>query len=197
MGQSSSDYGLDLPPLNLSETHFSTSYLLQRIFQAKDESAPVHRFMVRSTFLRVVEHAIREYQMARAEVTEAASKPKVGNVGVVSPYIRASSHLETCITSMHRAVRFCTAPRKLGIRLSRAGPDSIRCDTARTALTNFRNAIQHLDTSIYKDTVGAGPISPVTCQGMLMVANQSIPVQSVVSWLEELSKIAAQVLVAP
>jgi hypothetical protein len=184
-------FSIELPPLNLGEVDFSVAYVAQELFNGKDSEAHAHRRTVRRTFLRLVEHAVREYQIAAGEI---ARRPAVGTGIVLSPYIKASSHLETCITTMHRAARFASAPRKIGLQPPAPPSDSIRSSAASKVLADLRHAIQHLDERIFNDRLGDGPISPATQDGRLWVAQESIALDSLVAWLQELHHLAELVV---
>ena len=65
-----------------------------------------------NSFIRLVDKVVLEYEAARLSLLEYVSAPR----GVMSPLFNAAGHLENCLNSLKRAIRFAdgSVPRRHG-----------------------------------------------------------------------------------
>jgi hypothetical protein len=135
-------YGLDLPPPPDLRTGLESVYRFERAINALDQAKTPPWFELAHSFFRMIEHAARAYHSATREVKR--SHVALGTL-LLGSQLRAANHLETFITSMHRATQFLRALEKAGLSLSVASAGSVRTDLSMRVLADLRNATHHLD----------------------------------------------------
>jgi hypothetical protein len=113
-------------------------------------------------YVRLVDKAVVEYQAARAALAEFERNHSSRSNA------RVQSHLETCIQSLNRALRFLEAMRGQGERRTDGSPLiprprdlAILADPVRGRIRNFRDAIEHYEEHLLKGKLpGAGSSAP-------------------------------------
>lgn len=104
-----------------------------------------------SGFVRLVDKAVREYELARL----AFEQYLASGADTLSPYFKAADHLENCLGSARRAIRYA---RRIRRDPSAAGIDKqdmpTEADERRVA--RFRNAAEHADEQVADGTLQAG-----------------------------------------
>lgn len=182
-------FKLDLPVLAAMEPDPLSPAHTQALMERLNAEAPEKR-AVSCTFVRLVEHAVREYRLAAAEVAQQSGTEAAPGLH----YLRATTCLESCMTSMHRAAQCLRALEGLGLAPTVRRSHGVRSDLALVALAGMRNATQHLDKRVLANQSGTGQIAPVTRDGDLCIANASVRIELLVAWLRELHEIAGQLL---
>ncbi len=139
-------------------------------------------------FLRMVDKAVFEYEAARV-----ALEQYVASQNMTSLILRAVAHLETCINSTHRALKFVEHMRQY-----QAAPDIDRVvqralSSDGRAIPSIRNAIEHMDNWISTGQVRAGdPVAlMVSEQGdMVSIASEQLSFHDLARLLSRLHALA-------
>jgi len=184
---------LELPALPAGEPNGLTADVAEAITE-RLRADTAERRALGCTFIRLVEHAVREYRLAAAEsAQEGRSEPLPGSIH----YLRAASGLESCMASMHRAAQLLRALEGAGLAAPARRSHGVRSELALVALAGMRTATQNLDKRVLAHQGGSGQIAPVTRDGDLCIANASVRMELLVTWLRELEETAAQLLSSP
>jgi hypothetical protein len=145
-------------------------------------------------FVRLVEKAISDYQLARAAVLTYLDAPP--DTFAVSDLMLATAHTETCVGSMHRAVRFGQRLRRMRSVAPAPVPQkpSVLSSTVERRLATIRNGVEHLDEDVLS------PDRPLPQPAFLRVATrdvslrgETITFEELAKWLRELHDVAAAV----
>ncbi len=164
--------------------------LLSLVFRGR--SLPVDyaaRVMV-STFVRVTEHAVEEYEIAQLRFEEFINRPSNGHLFSL---FNASDHLESCISLIDRACNFLGRMRERP-ELSTLVPNlSVMVKANRQRVAILRNATEHLETRLLKGTISEGDYV------MLSLSNDacelercSIAYAELAGWLTEMHALASR-----
>jgi hypothetical protein len=118
----------------------------------------------RRNFTRLIDKAIREYQLARnsilAQIEESQRPAEVmEREGRFFFILGFTDHLETCLNAVHRVLKLLDRLKaeKLPTPLSRELRRAIEAHTRE--LSTIRNVIEHIDEYIQRDQVADG--SPI------------------------------------
>ncbi len=185
-------FRLELPALPEGEPNDLTADAAQTLTQRLRTESPERRALG-CTFIRLVEHAVREYRLAAAESAQDATEPQRD----VIHYLRAASCLESCMNSMQRAAQLVRALEGAGLAAPARRSHGVRSELALVALAGMRTAMQNLDKRILAHQTGTGQIAPATRDGDLCIANASVRMELLVTWLRELEETAAGLLSSP
>ena len=105
---------------------------------------------------RLVDKALEDYELVRAAFGEFANR-KSNNV--MSPLFRALGHMENCVGTVDRALRFVRRLREDDEFKEVAFPSSLTSkDTARR-IGLLRNGTEHMDSRVIAGTVAEGDLS--------------------------------------
>ena len=143
-----------------------------------------------STYVRVTERAVEEYEMARTQFSEFTNRPSNGHFFSL---FRASDHLESCISHVDRACNFLRAMPK---RAEIAGliPDlAVMIKANRQRIAILRNATEHLETRLMKGKISEGDYV-MLCLGedSCELERRSISYEELASWLTEMHSLASR-----
>jgi hypothetical protein len=118
----------------------------------------------RRNLTRLIDKAIREYQLARASILaqiEESQRPAevMEREGRFLFILGFTDHLETCLNAVHRVLNILDRLKreKLPTPLSRELRRAIEAHTRE--LGKIRNLIEHIDERIQRDEIAAG--SPI------------------------------------
>lgn len=155
---------IQLPDVKVSYTAFG-NFWLNSIFVGG--VSPERQIQVlASTFVRLVESAIREYNMGVARTKEYWGTHDKIALGAIQ---QATSHFESCISDMHRAVKCYTRLRrhpKLGAlsSLNDQRPGFVSA-SVHDQLRNARNEIHHMEELIMSGDVPLGKSASIRADG--------------------------------
>ena len=142
-----------------------------------------------TSFIRLVDKTLVEYKYSRSALLEYVNTP----ANTMSPLFRATAHLETCIHSLKRAIRFAehirrdkkspTIPQKLDV-ISKS---------AQIRITVVRDAIEHMDDRIIKGKIPKnGPVALIMKSDCLELAGEIITYIELAEWIKQLHRLALE-----
>ena len=195
---------LELPDVKVSYNAFGSFWLNSMFVGGVSSDRQIQ--VLASTFVRLVESAIREYNMGVARTKEYWRTHDKIALGAIQ---QATSHFESCVSDMHRAVKFYTRLR----RHPRLGPLSSINDqrpgfvsaAVHDQLRNTRNEIHHMEELIMNGDVpldksvsirADGPEIPhpseqnqtIKTIDRLSVGNCEIKAADICDWLLEMAE---------
>jgi len=136
--------------------YLTASLIAQAIIGFGDSNTKIGQY--RRIYIRLMDKSLREYGLARDAFLSDDSD--------VGRTFRFANHMETCINSLARLnkLRGRIKSEKNTLKL----PDGIRKQVEKSsdAVRHIRNAIEHMDESIQKDSVKKG-------QAIIIVANET------------------------
>ena len=152
-----------------------------------------------NTLARLIDQATDEYRLARRSLTEFL-RPTMPSA---SSYWHSVTHVETCITAVHRALNMVERLRKLGYRLSDRQPLipsprsrflDVTTKATRQRIREFRDSIHHIDERI----LDAGPrdessVSISFMSTKMTLKKMAITYDELSLWIRELHGIIARV----
>jgi hypothetical protein len=137
----------EMPILSDINSQISITLVLNRMFAGGGPKDPKSYALVMN-FIRIVDKLVVEYEQTRAALTEFISTPNE----VISPIMYATNYCESCISTLIRAIN-------LGRRIRRDpnGPEIARkiavlSDSVCSRVKAMKNAIEHIDEKIIKNT---------------------------------------------
>jgi len=139
-----------------------------------------------TTFVRVVDKAILEYQSAREAFLIYGSSREALHIGALS---RGTSHLECCVTNAHRAFTCLHVLKQQQQSPTVDRTTRLLAESMSDAVREARHLIEHVTGEIMKPT-GRWHAPGLTDTGALEVGNVSIPTAQLASALRVLWKIA-------
>ncbi len=137
-----------------------------------------------TTFVRTFDHALRRYETARTNVTEAAEKQQL------VAYLRGIADMEAAVIFLNKAMRL--AARLVESQETRIGKDRLPSHADRDKLRKMRNAIDHDDEPILDGRAGTGEILSLALGSTQMaIADEAgeeriVSYEQFASWLEKL-----------
>ena len=145
-----------------------------------------------NSFVRLTDRSILEHELAREELTSFIDYRSIQS------FFRAQGHLETCIESMHRALNFAEALRRIGLKLpdgtaliSRAKDSEILSSPVRKRIRDLRHAIQHVEERLINSGAPVGkPIALNPDNNGVSLEGVTITYDELARWLRELHKLA-------
>lgn len=158
-----------------------------------------------TTFVRLVESAIREYNMGIAGTREYWTTHDKIALGAIQ---QATSHFESCISDMHRAAKCFTRLRRhqhLGtLSAINSRRPSFVSASVHDQLRNARNEIHHMEDLLMKGEIVQGKSSAIRADGpevvhpseagqtiktidRLAVGNCEVLLSDIAEWLLEMA----------
>ena len=200
----------DVPELNIDLRPLG-GYWMQIIFIGGWTASPQVQALA-NNYMRLTESSVIEYRAGRESVLEYWNSHNSVAIGAIH---RASSHFETCVTNMHRAVNFLRQlrrqrdlPPRLGQILQVDRPMIVR-DTVSGQLRRFRDAIHHVDEMIVDGRYESGQPAALLPGGLeiahpaeenqtiktidrISIGSQELRLPLISEWLTEMHGIASQ-----
>jgi len=119
-----------------------------------------------STFVRLVESAIRDYNMGVAGTKQYWGTHDKIALGAIQ---QATSHFESCISDMHRAVKCFTRLRRhpnLGsLNVINSQRPNFVSASVHDQLRNARNEIHHMEELVMKGDIVQGQAAAIRADG--------------------------------
>lgn len=164
--------------------------LLSLVFRGKALPTDYATRVMVSTYVRVTERAVEEYEMARAEFSEFINRPSNGHLFSL---FKASDHLESCISHVDRACNFLRAMPERA-ELGGLIPNlSVMVKANRKRIAILRNATEHLETRLVKGKISEGDYV-MLCLGedSCELERNSISYAELAGWLTEMHSLASR-----
>ncbi|MFN2399320.1 MAG: hypothetical protein ABR543_11860 [Gemmatimonadaceae bacterium] len=148
-----------------------------------------------TSFLRLVDKAIIGHELARREFTAWNERRSFAAL------LRGQGHLETCVSSMHRALTFAERLRSRGLvtedsqpLIPRARDLPVFSDDARQRIRRLRDAIEHVDAQIIAGECPVGqPIALEPRGAEMWLEDVRIGYGELAAWLRQLRALATTV----
>lgn len=199
-----------LPEISEPSTAISDYWL--RYFFVGSPSQNYQVNVLASTYMRLVEAAIVEYQLGSEALRKVWSDSS--SFGVRAMH-RSISHFESCISNMHRAIaayrRLRSHPDRdqLSVHLADVKP-AFLSDKIANQLRNMRDAVHHLDEKVVNREVTLGQPMALKPDGVevphpteegqtiktfdrLVIGPHMVKFSDVADWLTEMSAVAAKI----
>jgi len=162
-----------------------------------------------STYVRLVEAALVEYELGAAKVREFWSAEEAVSLSAIA---RSSSHFESCISDMHRATNCFRRLRRNQLKDSlcarlKSERAAFATQAAGDEIRLMRNEIHHLENSIIEGQLRTdqpialipyGPEQPHPTEvqqtlrviDRLVITGFQLPFTIVAAWLTEMGRVA-------
>ncbi len=145
--------------------------------------------------IRIVDKAVFEYEEARSSYLQQVATLRDGALLPLSALFRSVAHMETCIHSVRRALRFID--RLKSHKGSPAIPRTTRkiINSYTKAFVDIRDIVEHMDEMIADGRFVRGrmPMLMLTQSGDgVSIADKSIQFDALASLLRELKKLAKE-----
>ena len=176
-----------MPDLSMLFRRVSLNYILNAMFRragAKDDRA---RIFIQN-YIRLVDKSLEEYEFARTNFQTFVSDETNTSFGAL---FRAIGHMENCMYSLARAIRFAAAMAEHPEMGEHIGQLAVLSKSARTAVEKIRNSVEHMDERVRNLKVRAGDLSALwLAEEVLELEGRTIAYSDLASWLRELHALA-------
>jgi hypothetical protein len=163
-----------LPDLSKLDPHLSREHTLKVVFNAAGSPDQQVAVLLKS-YLRLVDKGVSEYQATTAALAGATTHQ----------LLVAAGHLENCVLTMRRALRF--AYRLKSLQSAPTPPRQAAIFQARTqeSLIRVRDAIEHLDERLLNEQIPDGsPVVLLIDGDNLVIGDITLPARDLAAWLE-------------
>ncbi len=177
--------------------------------------SPSNRYQINaltSTYVRLVEAALFEYQAGSVKLKEYWATHSSLNLGAMH---RSMSHFESCISNMYRAINCFLKlrrdrkqdPLSLLLNAEKAG---FAADSVANRIRTIRNEIHHLEEMVVKERIADGqpfalkpdgaerphftePNQTIKTIDKLVIGSREVRFNELAIWLTEMSHFAAKI----
>lgn len=179
-----------MPDLDSLFVPVLSNHLLNVVLRkAGPNDAKAQQYLI--SFIRITDKALMEYKAARISLYEFVNSKEIH----LSLIFQCVSHLETCLNSVRRALRFFDQMKR-----HQSGPffqrqDSKLIDRYDKSITDIRHAIEHMDERIQHDKIEAGkPIALLVNESgdRVEIANESLSFDTLASLLRKIHALAEE-----
>jgi len=140
------------------------------------------------SYVRIVDKALEDYELCRSAFDEYVHR--VSN-NTLSPLFRAIGHMENCLNSIERALRFVA---RMGEDTELAGivpALSVMRTSNRRRLSTLRNAVEHLDERVINNKICEGDFTTLWMdEDHMKLQEVRVGYQEFGGWLTELHTLA-------
>jgi hypothetical protein len=141
-------------------------------------------------YVRLVDQTLWEYKAARESLQEYVETPN----NVISPLFRTIAHLEACINTTWRAIRFARRMRR-NKNSPRIDKLPVLSDTVASQIDKLRNAIEHLENKILNGAIAEGePTTLIAKSDGIELAGIEIFYLELANWIKELHSLAESII---
>jgi len=179
----------NMPDLSRLDSKKVLTHALNRTFAGGGSKDPV-AVALSMNFIRLTDHLIFEYESCRRQILEFISK---GHDSHLLPYFRAVCHMETAVTTMHRAIRLAQRLRNMKLAVPVPVPKRVAIFTAtvENQVRNVRDSIEHVYNQITKETRMVGVPNCLTLNiNHLECEGHKIKYADFAGWIRQLDPIA-------
>jgi hypothetical protein len=153
----------------------------------------LHAKQIVDGYVRLVERSIVEYQRARAAIYRLLQP------GGLQDYYDAQDHFENCIHNVHRAILYLERLRRFGFRkrdgsvfIPRPRDLEVLSETARQAVRNLRDSIEHLDQDIVEGRIPhADPVALHAGRTSIRLQGNEVSYEDLARWITQLHGFAS------
>lgn len=178
-----------LPDLSAVFRLVSLNYMLNAIFSgagAKDDKA---RIFVQN-YIRLIDKALEEYELSRTNFEVFVSDKTNTNY---SSLFRAIGHMENCLYSLARAIRFASAMAGHSEMDKYISSLSVLQKDVRTRIEKVRNSIEHMDERVRNMKIKVGDLSALWMgEDHLELESTQINYSDLARWLTELHALSEE-----
>jgi hypothetical protein len=178
-----------LPDLSAVFRRVTLNYILNAVFSgvgAKDDKA---RIFVQS-YLRLIDKALEEYELSRTSFAIFVSDKTNTSFGSL---FRAIGHMENCLYSLARAIRFAGAMADHPEMATHVSSLSVLQKGVRTRIEKIRNSIEHMDERVRNMKIKVGDLSALWLgEDHLELESTRINYSELAGWLTELHALAEE-----
>lgn len=200
----------DIPEITEYKAGFPEYWLKSLFIRSPSDRYQINALT--STYIRLVEAALIEYQSGSLRLSEYWSTHSSINLGAMH---RSMSHFEACISNMHRAINCFRRLRRdrsqdpLSLHLSsdRAG---FAAEMVAERLRKMRNEVHHLEEMVLDGRIAngkpfaLGPNGPevphpteanqiIKTIDRIVIGNNEIKFNEIAAWLNEMAAFAAKI----
>ncbi len=146
--------------------------------------------LLEASYIRMVDHTIREYRSARTALLEHTRTPN----DVMGPLFVATGHMEAFLISLRRAIRFLERIKrdKYTDQMPRR-PLVLSSENIRL-ITDMRNSIEHLDKDIMnKELLPSQRFMLQIRESEIVTPSTKVSFKKLEVWLSELHAIAISI----
>ncbi len=178
-----------MPDLSSLTTPVMLAYILNITLRGAGVSDYTARVYL-TGFIRMVDKAIFEYEAARIAVEQyVASQNKT------SLMFRAIAHLETCVNSTRRALKFVERMKQYQAAPNIDGAVQAALSSYGRAIPKIRNAIEHMDEWIADGKIREGdPVALIVSEqgDAISIAGERVSFQTLAALLRRLHALAME-----
>ena len=145
--------------------------------------------MLLTSYIRLVDKTVHEYELARRCLEAYASTPR----NVISPLMYATGHMENCLNTLTRALNFADQ-----IRRTRAGPildrvTATRLRKFRDEIVELRHAIEHVEEMLVAGKLDDGAaVAIVLYEGQVELGGHTVQFADLAKGIEALHELAVE-----
>ena len=176
-----------MPDLSALFRQNTLTAMLAHVFNAAGPRTIRTGILLR-TYVRVVDKALEDYELSRVTFAEFVSRTSNDSL---SRLFRATGHMENCLGSIDRAVRFA---KRLSEEAELSGvipPLSVTKRATVRRIAILRNGTEHLDARVIAGTISEGDLSAVWMdEEYLELEGVRVEYIELGSWLSELHALA-------
>lgn len=144
-----------------------------------------------NSFVRILDKTTIAYEDARFSFIDYINS----STNALGPIFRTVDHLETCINSLNRAIKFAVSIKK--DKNSPPLPKNLEIfsSNVKFRIGNVRNAIEHMDEKIRRNQIQIDdPIALIARSDSLEIAGEEISYSELASWIRELNSLAVMLI---
>ena len=177
----------EMPDLNGLDGKLVLNQMLNAVFRKAGPKERLARGLW-FNYVRLVDQTIWEYNAARESLQKYIDTPN--NEFSPSFLFRTSAHLETCINTIRRAIRFARRMRRHQHSPS-ISKLPVLSDSVGKRIDGIRNAVEHLEEEILNGKIGEGePTTLIVKSDSIELANIEIFYSELADWIKELHELA-------
>ncbi|MEO8343980.1 MAG: hypothetical protein ABI536_09160 [Gallionella sp.] len=178
-----------LPDLSGIFRRVTLNYMLNAVFSgagAKDDKA---RMFVQS-YIRLIDKTLEEYELSRTNFEVFVTDKTNRSFGSL---FRAIGHMENCLYSLARAIRFAGAMADHPEMAKHVSSLSVLQKRVRTRFEKIRNSIEHMDERVRNMKVKVGDLSVLWLgEEHLELESRRINYSELATWLTELHALSEE-----
>lgn len=178
-----------MPDLSSLSSTVTLSHLLNIVFRSAGAEDAEGRIILRS-YIRLLDKTLQDYELSRMHFTEFVNRK---DNGVLSPLFRAIGHMENCLNSFTRTLRFVRSIADHPELGSEIGQLDVLRSSNRKRVQKIRNAIEHMDDRIRKGKIQTDDFTALWMdEDYLTLEGHQIKYEELGEWLSELHTLAGQ-----
>ena len=147
------------------------------------------------SFIRVADKAVDEHERAREAFTAFVNRGSTTSSFV--PLFQAVGHMENCMASIDRAMKFARRMQELPELAQVVGEPAVLGKIARKSVSVVRNGAEHLDERVVNGKIVQGDLTAVWLDAdFLEMEGVRITYADLGAWLRELQEVGGRLVTA-